>query len=309
MSLFGEGTTITPPGSPDAGQGQQGGAGSLEDQYDDADLQDGELEGDLDGQDDDQDDADGDDDQQDDDDQGDQDGDDEPADGADNSDKDGLILGKFKTQDDLANAYINLQREFSKRNSQPTGQQQPPARQQTTVPGQTGMPEQSEQFWEMFQQNPLGTMQYLIDNAVAARTAPIEEQRQMDMLGANMQQIAKQYKQVATPEGMQQLFGKVAEIVQEIGNPQLAKNPTARILRMAASEAFGDSGQAIYNKAKEEGRRQAEESRRAKKGLPTASGGKKGGPAGKGGEQKSEADLIREGIVAAGRSSGGILGL
>jgi len=306
MELFAEGTTITPPGSPDAGQGQQGGAGSLEDQHDDADLQD-----DLDEEFDDQDDADGDDQ---DDDQDDEDGDEPAGDDRsqpDNSNKDGLILGKFKSQDDLANAYLNLQREFSKRSSQPQGQQ-PPAPQTTAVTGgATGIttPEQAALFFQKFQQDPLGTMQYLIDNAVSARTAPIVEQREMDALGANMQQLTKQYKQVATPDGMQQLFSKVSEIAQEIGNPQLAKNPTARILRMAASEAFGDSGQAIYNKAKEEGRRQAEESRMAKKGLPTATGGRKAGSGGKGGEQKSEADQIRDGIVAAGRRASGVLGI
>lgn len=215
-----------------------------------------------------------------------------------------LLAGKYKTVDELVNGYQNLQREFTK-SRQPQGQQQPA----TQTPVQpVGTPEQSQQFHELFQQNPLGTIQYLIENAVAARTAPINEQRETDVLTKNIESISKEYKQVGTADGMKQLFGKVAEIAQDLGNPNLAKNPTARVLRLAATEAFGDSKQAVYNKAKQEGRKEAEAARAAKKGLPAARTGS-AKPKVNNEQQLSPEDEIRQGILAAnGRGGRGLLG-
>lgn len=213
-----------------------------------------------------------------------------------------LLAGKYKTVDELVNGYQNLQREFTK-SRQPQGQQQP-AMQTPVQP--VGTEEQSKQFWEVFQQNPLGTMQYLIENAVAARTAPIHEQRETDALSRNIDALSKEYKQVGTEDGMSKLFGKVQEIAQELGNPNLAKNPTARILRLAASEAFGDTKQAVYNKAKQEARKEVEATRSAKKNLPAARTGTK--PKITNEQPLSPEDEIRQGILAAGRGGRGLLG-
>jgi hypothetical protein len=289
MGIFDEGFTITPPGSPE-GQDQDGGAEDFEEQEADLPEQE-ELDDYQDDQDDESEDFEED------------ENEDEPSDnGQENSNKGDLILGKFKLQDDLANAYLNLQREFTK-SRQPQSQQ--PA-QQTTAQ-QLGTPEQAALFKQQFEQNPLGVMQYLIDNAVAARTAPIHEQRQTDILTKNISEVAKEYKQLNSEEGMKQLFGKVAEIAEDLGNPNLAKNPTSRVLRMAAAEAFGDTKQAVYNKAKQEGRKEAEAARAAKKGLPAARTGAKAKVTN---EQKlSPEDEIRAGIMAAnGRGGRGLLG-
>lgn len=209
-----------------------------------------------------------------------------------------LLAGKYKNVDELLKGYQNLQREFTK-SRQPQGQQQPVM--QTPVQP-VGTPEQSQQFHELFQQNPLGTIQYLIENAVAARTAPINEQRETDILSKNIESLSKEYKQVGTEDGMKQLFGRVADIAQELGNPALAKNPTARILRLAATEAFGDTKQAVYNKAKQEGRKEAESTRAAKKGLPAARTGTK--PKVTNQQQLSPEDQIRQGIMAANGNGG-----
>jgi hypothetical protein len=215
-------------------------------------------------------------------------------------DKDGnsepLLAGKYKNVDELLKGYQNLQREFTK-SRQPQSQQ--PGQQ---TPAAVGTPEQSQQFMQMFQQNPLGTMQYLIDNAVAARTAPINEQRESDVLSRNIDSLSKEFKQVGTEDGMKQLFGKVADIAQEMGNPNLAKSPTPRILRMAATEAFGDTKQAVYNKAKQDGRKEAEAARAAKKGLPAARTGSK--PKVTNQQQLSPEDEIRQGIMAANGRGG-----
>jgi hypothetical protein len=209
-----------------------------------------------------------------------------------------LLAGKYKNVDELLKGYQNLQREFTK-SRQPQGQQQPAS--QTPVQP-VGTPEQSKQFWDVFQQNPLGTMQYLIDNAVAARTAPINEQRESDVLSRNIESLSKEFKQVGTEDGMKQLFGKVAEIAEEMGNPNLAKSPSPRILRMAATEAFGDTKQAVYNKAKQQGRNEAEAARAAKKGLPAARTGSK--PKVTNQQQLSPEDEIRQGIMAANGRGG-----
>lgn len=97
---------------------------------------------------------------------------------------------------------------------------------------------------------------------------------------------------------MKQLFGRVNEIAQEFGNPDLARNPSQRILRMAATELFGDSKAQLYEKAKQKGREEAEASRQAKKGLAAPSTGAKK-PADK---PKTEEEMIADNIVAAGRA-------
>lgn len=282
--LFDEGFTTTPPGSPD-GQDPNVGAENAEDQ------EEFDREDDYE-QDDDQEDFDA---------YSDNEDDEEPSDDEDqdedNSNKNDLILGKFKSQDDLANAYLNLHREFTKSRQQ--GQQQPPTPQgqQSATNGQA---DPSQAFWQHFQQDPLSTIQYLINNAVQSQTAPIIEQRQTDTLRQNIAAVAKEYGQINSEDGVKQLFAKVGEIAQELGNPDLAKSPSQRILRMAAAEAFGETKQQLYNKAKSEGRQAAEAARQRKRGLEAPKGTN---PKAK--EQPlSEEDTIRQSILAAGRGGG-----
>ena len=210
-----------------------------------------------------------------------------------------LLAGKYKTVDELVNGYQNLQREFTK-SRQPQGQQQPP---QTQQPPAGGQGDQSQTFWQHFEKDPLGTMQYLIDTAVNVKTAPIMEQRQTDTVAKNIEAVSKEYKQISSEEGMKQLFSKVNEIAQEMGNPALAQAPTQRILRMAAAEAFGESKQQVYDKAKNEGRQAAEIARQRKRNLEAPRGTN---PKSK--EQPlSEEDSIRQSILAAGRGGRGLL--
>lgn len=209
---------------------------------------------------------------------------------------DQLLAGKYKSVEDLVSGYKNLERQFHQSRQQQQTQQVPQQFQQQEQPM-----DYNEVFWEQFRENPLSTMQYLIDNAVNSRTAPIYEQRQNEVMARNIQDVAKEYAQVNSEEGMSQLFGRVQEIAQELGNPQLATNPTPRILRMAAQEAFGDTKAQLYQKAKQAGRTEAENARRTKQGLPSTQTAKKQE------QQKTEEDLVRESIRNAGRR-GGIFG-
>jgi hypothetical protein len=204
--------------------------------------------------------------------------------------QDELIAGKFKSQDDLVNAYKNLEKEFHKSRQQPNQQTQ---QQQTDNP--------NEVFWNAFQQDPFGTMQYLVNSAVQESTAPIYEQQATNSLAKNIENLSNDYQQVNTEEGLHSLFDKIHEISEELGNPNLVNNPSKRILRMAAEEAFGDSKAALYKKAKQKGKEEAEMTRKSKQGLSGPSGTKPKQT------EKSPEELIADSIVGAG-SRGGLFG-
>ncbi|MFD7521434.1 hypothetical protein [Paenibacillus chitinolyticus] len=196
--------------------------------------------------------------------------------------------GDARNVEELARAYQELERQ----SRQPESAQQP-------ITPQVPQADPNQVFWQHFQQDPFGTMQYLIQNAVTQHTEPIQKQRQSEQLSRNIEAISKEYKQVGTEDGLTKLFGKVSEIAEELGNPALAKNPTQRVLRMAAAEAFRETKQQLYNQAKAAGRKEAESARRQKRNLGAPSGTKQT----QNEEPKTEADLIRESIVAAGRGS------
>jgi len=200
-----------------------------------------------------------------------------------------LLAGKYKSVDDLVAGYKNLERQFHQSRQQPQTQTQVPQDQNIDY---------NEVFWEQFRDNPLNTMQHLIDAAVNQRTAPIYEQRQTEVLSRNIQDVAKEYGQLNSEEGLSQLFERVQDISQELGNPQLASNPTQRVLKMAAQELFGESKAQLYQKAKQAGRAEAEASRKSKQGLSGPTGAKKTE------QPKTQEELIRESIVNAGRRSG-----
>lgn len=204
---------------------------------------------------------------------------------------DDLILGKFKNNDELARAYSELQKQFTQSRQQPT-QQQPQVQQQQPT-------DYNEVFWDRFNQDPLGTMEFLVNNVVSQKTAPIYEQREQETLGKNIEAIAKDYKQATTEEGMTAMFQKVGEIAQDLGNPKLAQNPSPRVLKMAALELWGDSKAQLYSKAKDQGRQEAEDARRAKQGANSFAVSKKPNEA-----PKTEADHILDGMMAASGKRG-----
>jgi len=280
MSIFGD-ETITVTESPDEGQEEvMAEETENEESFDDNDESesfDQEDEGD------------GDDEQADDDEH-----DSSPEDGQD----DGLILGKFKTKEDLAKAYQNLEREYTKAR-QGAGQQ--PGNQSSVVTQQNDQqqPDLNTMFWERFRDNPLQTMEAVIGHIVNDRTAPIFEERRTATLSSHIQNIAKSYPQVGTEEGLKQLVDKVREFAEEVGNPELIRNPTDKIMRFAAREAFGDTASKAFEKGKAAGRSESERTRQSKQGLGTK-GGAKQQPA----PAMSEEESTKAGILAAGRGGG-----
>lgn len=274
--LFGE-ETITMPGSPDeSGQEQEDMAGDPEEQEDyepegddnDADLDESEEQEEEEGA--------------------------PPQDGQ----GEGLILGKFKTQEDLAKAYQNLQREHTKTRMQQSGGQQPPAQQQSPAQ-QDGQPDIQQLFWERFKTDPIGAVQAIATFAAQQQTAPIFEERRTATLAQSFETISKEYRQVQTPEGLTQLRGKVQEIATELGRPDLADNPTPRILRMAAEEAFGSTKASAYQRGKQAGRQESEQTRQSKQGLGAPGGARRQQEA-----EKTPEQLMKEGILEAGKGMG-----
>lgn len=206
------------------------------------------------------------------------------------------ILGKFKSVDDLAKAYKSLERSFHQ-SRQP--QQRQPATTQTPAPQPGGEEHPNDLVQRAFATDPVGTINYFVQQALA----PYQEQRESESLTRNIESIGKQYaKQLGAEGGMQKYFDKIAEIAQDFGNPALVRNPSPRVLRMAAEELWGgETRQQVYDKAKAAGRQEAETTRQAKKGLQAPSGAKQ--------QQQpvSEEEAIRQGILAAGRGGGSLL--
>lgn len=198
-----------------------------------------------------------------------------------------LIAGKFKSQDDLIKAYKNLEREFHK------------SRQHQQEPTQPQQPERdvNEMFWEDFQSNPFATLHNFVQAMVENQTAPIFEQQSNTQISQNISELSHAYPQINTEDGLRSLYTKVQEIASEEGLN--ASKPSKRLLKIAADELFADSKATLYQKAKAEGKRQAEQTRRSKLGL---SGPKNTKPKQ---TEKTPEELIAESIVKAG-SRGGI---
>lgn len=201
-----------------------------------------------------------------------------------------LIAGKFKTQEDMVKAYKNLERQFH-------DSRQKPAAQTPAPQSYDGDP--NEAILDALNRDPIGTLNYFVQQGVQQALAPLQEERSTDRLTANIDKVAQDYKQVYTEGGMTELFAKIGEIAQEFGNPSMVNSPTPRVLRMAAEELWGKQSMSqVYQQALQQGRQQAEESRRAKAGLSAPGNAKpKETP-------KSEADHIADSIVNAGRRGG-----
>lgn len=200
---------------------------------------------------------------------------------------------------DYVKAYNELRKDHTRKS-----QELADFKRQATPPAQAagqGEPNVNDTFWQIFQQDPMGTIDYLVNQGVEQKTAPIFEQRQTETTVKNLEHLATEYKEVATQEGLTNLFAKVGEIADELGNPKLKDNPTKRVLDMAAREAFGDSKAKLYEKAKAKGKEEMMNSIRTKQGLTATSGTKPKS------EPMSIEDQIADSIVGAGRK-GGIFG-
>lgn len=207
-----------------------------------------------------------------------------------------LLAGKYKTPQDLEKAYKSLLGDYTKKSQQLKQTQQ----ERTPQLEQMG-----DDFWDAFQQDPRGTLSQLIheqaQQLVQEQVSPLREFHDSQKFTNAFDPIARQYRpQLSQEGGMEMLANKVREICEELGNPELARNPSPRIWQMATAELWGDSTAAVVQKAREDERRNMEESRRTKKVANVPVGKKAQQP------QKTEDDLIRESILSAG--SGGFFG-
>lgn len=193
-----------------------------------------------------------------------------------------LLLGKFKSTDDLMKAYTELQKTFTQSRQQPKQQ-----------------PVDNEQLLDAYDRDPLSTINYLVQQGIQQALSPIHQERQMESLTKNFDVVAKDYKQLHSDDGVGQLFEKIQEIAQDMGNPELVKNPSQRVVRMAAQELWGGETKAkVYQSAHEQGRQEAESMRKQKQGLAVTAT-KKPNEA-----PKSEADHIIDGMMAASGKRG-----
>lgn len=196
-----------------------------------------------------------------------------------------LLLGKFKSTDDLMKAYTELQKSFTQSRQQPKPE-----------------PVDNNELLEAYDRDPIATMNYLVQQGIQQALSPIHQERQVESLTKNFDPIAKEYKQLHSDEGVNQFFSKISELAVEFGNPELVKSPTQRIMKMAASELWGGETKAkVYNSALEQGRQDSENLRKQKQGLAVATT-KKPNEA-----PKTEADIIMDNIMAA-NNRGGLFG-
>lgn len=214
-----------------------------------------------------------------------------------------LLAGKYKTTDELVRAYKELEKKFHGERQGGGQQPQQPAA-PAPVPQGGNEADLDQAFWSAFRDSPRTTFMAAVEHFVNQRFAPIQEERQTETLGKNFDGLIKEYRQLTTDEGMQQFATAIRDVAAELGNPDLVRNPTPRVLRMAAQEAFGDSKAKAYQKGKEAGRQESEQARQNKQGL----GAKGGARPAKGGAEPTLEQSIKEGILAAGKSGGGIFG-
>lgn len=209
-----------------------------------------------------------------------------------------LLAGKYKSVQDLEEAYRSLQREFTKqRMVEKTQPQQPPQQPIQSQPQEIDFNDPNS-IINAINQDPMGTIAKIAQQTYQqART--VETQEQQFMRGVD--EVSAQYADhLKTEDDMNLYFGKVSEVCRELGvNP---KTPPARVLKMAAQELWGNPGQETvkqaYEKAKAEARKEAAETRRQKAGLSAPASAK---PQEK---PKTPEDLVADSIVNAGKRGG-----
>lgn len=207
-----------------------------------------------------------------------------------------LILGKFKSQEDLERAYRQLEG-FSTKNAQQLAELRKQA--QTPAPRQPvgqGMPPQVQataisdlntQFTERFINDPVGTLQAVVGSMLGNQIAPLQQQQKDHELKLEMAAMGAKYGD----------FYTLGDQIQEVykANPALWNLPNS--LEMAYKIAKADYGADALKRAREAGRAEASQTLLQKQGLSVEGQQAKSGRT----ETPSPEDEVRASILKAGR--------
>ena len=171
---------------------------------------------------------------------------------------DQMILGKFKSPEELASAYANLEK-FNTQTRQELSQVQQAAQaaqtavlqmqqqMQNTVNAQPqdqqqpqlSPDEQNEQFMNSFYENPMTAIQSIIEKAVMPQIQPMQQQYQAQQQQQAMDQAISQFAQ-QTPD-FQQFSPSMSDILSQ--NPELNQHDPLKALGMAYQMAKGQNYQ------------------------------------------------------------------
>ncbi|MFL0197388.1 hypothetical protein ACJDU8_17735 [Clostridium sp. WILCCON 0269] len=147
---------------------------------------------------------------------------------------DALILGKFKSSEELANSYSNLERmntqtrqelaqaQLAAQQAQAMVEQMKQQMQNIVTPGQQQpqltQEQQTEQFMNKFYENPTGTIQELLKSIVEPQIQPIQQQMQAQQQQQAWNQAVGDFAQ-KTPD-FDQWKGQIGQVLD--ANPHLA---------------------------------------------------------------------------------------
>lgn len=153
---------------------------------------------------------------------------------------------------------------------------------------------------EEYKDDPaLKLIEQMIEAKVAERTADIRQKQEQDVLESKLSAVAREFPALRESQNVNKLAQKAFEIARDLGNPQLAKNPSPRLLKMAAQELFGDTKARVYEKGRADGASKANGSAIKDSLNPVSTGAALGKE-----PQKGPEDLLAEMIVNAGKGSG-----
>lgn len=93
----------------------------------------------------------------------------------------------------------------------------------------------------------------LIERKVNERTADIRTQQENDVLDRKITAVAQKYPTLQDDGEVGKLAQIAYDIASELGQPELARNPSERLLMLAAEEMYGGSKSAMYEKGKRDG--------------------------------------------------------
>lgn len=209
-----------------------------------------------------------------------------------------LYAGKYKSPEDMENAYLELQRQFTKQRMAEKQQPTPPPQQQSIQQDEQLDMNDPGSLIDAINRDPMGTIAKIAQMTYQqARTVETQEQA----FNRGMDEVVNMYsEQLHSPENQDAYFGKVAEICREMGVN--TTKPSPRILKMAAQELWGNTQRQtnaeLYQRAKTAAREEIEQSRRTKTGLSAPKGAKVQEV------PKTPEELVREGILAASRRGG-----
>lgn len=221
---------------------------------------------------------------------------------------------------DYEKAYSELRKDYTKKSQElselkKTSQQSPQQQQRQAediVNMQGWDKDTKDTFWAAFEEDPQAALSLVVQNMLPntvqqtiqqalqpllAREQAHQEQETVKAVSGTIKDLSKQYPSLATKEGLGKLMDTVKEIANDLGNPGLVENPSPRILRMAAQEAFPQDQAQLIEALKLQGANEAVENIRAKQGASAKSGKAQT-------EQKSSADAIKEAILNASKGGG-----